>query len=107
MNKVVVTGEVFFFNGIYLTKDAIEAIDSLQTGGTVGWDEKDWPDRNFTNEVLNGKIKTIDEMVNQFIFLAQSEFIEKSEAWKFINWLTDIRFYLSELAAPPKLAQTA
>jgi len=107
MNKVVVPGEVFFFNGIYLTKDAIEAIDYLQTGGTVGWHEKDWPDRKFTNEVLNGKIKTIDEMLHHFIFLAQSDMIKQSEAWKFIGWLTDIRFYLSELAAPPKLAQTA
>jgi hypothetical protein len=103
MNKVVVTDEVFFINDIYLTKDAIEIISVLQDiEKPVNNPEEDWPDQDLCNKVLNEKIARLDNMVHEFIFLAEGNLMQISEAWKFISWLNDIRYYFSALKIPPK-----
>lgn len=102
MNEVNIKGKMFFFNGVYLSKEAIESIDWLQTGGTVNWDKENWSKRKFNNKVLHKKISNIDDILHKFIELTDSDHIQMNDAWKYIGCLNELRNLLKLFEAPQK-----
>lgn len=102
MNEVNIKGKMFFFNGVYLSKEAIERIDLLQTGGTVNWNKENWSERKFNNEVLHKKILNIDDMLHKFIELTDADHIQMNDAWKYIGCLNELRSLLKLFEAPQK-----
>ena len=55
-------------NGIYLTNEAIESIDYLQTGGTINWGVAA-ANREFSNTSLQNAINEIEELNTYFVEL--------------------------------------
>jgi hypothetical protein len=107
MNKIVIPGKVFFFNGVYLTEEAIKLIDSLQTGGTLSFEETEWHKRVFDNFSLYEELSNIDNIINKFISLMKENVISNDEGKKSLFFLHEIREFLKAFEAPKEFARDA
>lgn len=88
---------VVYVNGIYLTPEAVDSLDYMQTGGTIS---NGVHDREFTNEGLNS-FKTDLCEANKIIIEAMcDEVIKKKKAVTLLRLINDVTFYLDKLAAP-------
>jgi hypothetical protein len=103
MKKVVIPGDVIFFNGIYITDEAIKLIDSLQTGGTLGWAEKEWDKREFNNKGLNHTIAELDEVSSYLINVMDYDEKEKDKCCEMLTSLSWIRSLIKSFSAPANI----
>ncbi len=87
-----------YVNGVVLSPDAIQVIDSLQTGGSVNWDN--WDGRQFNNEGVNEQLEKVSKLENHFRELMIEDDDEIQESVKMLRILSDIRWVIESLRLP-------
>ena len=86
---------------IKITPELIETVNSLQTGGTIGWNEAP-EEKYFHNEGIKSMIDDITE-VSDFLVDVYSHSPELFEDGQFSNFLVNLRYLktlFNGLAAP-------
>lgn len=100
MQKIEIP-EVSFINGIYLTKQSVDFIDVLQTGGTISHD--DWTGRDFHSGSLMEDTAKIDEIIHYFIDVISDSHREIDAVIPMLGHLNWIIQFLQSFAVPDNI----
>nr|WP_319266053.1 hypothetical protein [uncultured Draconibacterium sp.] len=92
--------ELIGVSGIYLTKEAIEVIDSFQTGGTLNLENQQNRHTWFSNEFIDKHIMKTDELIRFLIVNFYDGNVASEETAQHLFHLADIVYFLKCFRLP-------